>query len=232
VLSITVSTGSLHCRPMSLTVQVEDINRNNLNAKEFIQTVKCTQGSVVGIPAPLVPGSQPGPNTYMQPLVDISTLELPADQARPSSLLVWGLPGQKGRVASYTPSMQDMEIYHGPVRRNVTYTDTANMMDDGNSLVTLEEVDFLAEDSSDTLQSRGRQLIKPIKTRLILSGAELNEKLADLRLKQNLIEDKEDDMAEKIEILSDQQRNNSQFIRNFFGSLMTANENQNVFGKN
>ena len=99
-------------------------------------------------------------------------------------------------------------------------------------MVTLEEVDFLAEDSSDTLQSRGRQLIKPIKTRLILSGAELNEKLADLRLKQNLIEDKEDDMAEKIEILSDQQRNNSQFIRNFFGSLMTANENQNVFGKN
>lgn len=85
----------------------------------------------MGIPAPLVPGSQPGPNTYMQPLVDISTLELPADQARPSSLLVWGLPGQKGRVASYTPSMQDMEIYHGPVRRNVTYTDTANMMDDG-----------------------------------------------------------------------------------------------------
>jgi len=249
--------------PMALMIEVEDISKRDLNAKQFLQTIKC---SIAGTnptlssggdsfrtaPSPHLGGSPtiPSLNMDMQPLIDISTLEIPKGQDIPDNVMVWGLPQgsllDTDNTVPFIASLQNVEIHHRPVQsKKILTPDTQNKKD--NNLLTLEEVDYLASPSSDSqniqntiidpsryspYSSSGRSGIQPIATRVILSREDLTKKLAELSSQQNRIKDREDDIAERIEILANHQKDDSQFLKDLLMSLMTSTENKEVFGRN
>lgn len=67
---------------------------------------------------------------------------------------------------------------------------------------------------------------------MILTREDLTKKLAELSSKQNRIKDREDNIAEKIDTLANQQKDDSQFLKDLLMSLMTTTENREVFGRN
>merc|ERR1712013_976733 len=73
---------------------------------------------------------------------------------------------------------------------------------------------------------------QPIATRVILSRDDLTKKLAELSAQQNRIKDREDNIAQKIDVLADQQKDDSEFLKDLLMSLMTTTENREVFGRN
>lgn len=184
----------------------------------------------------------------MQPLIDISTLEIPNGQDIPDNVMVWGLP--QGSILDtdnsvpFIATLQNVEIHHRPVQSKKILTPDAQNTQN-NNLLTLEEVDYLSPtaDSQNTqtsisdpfqyspYSSSGRSGVQPIATRIILSRDDLTKKLAELTSKQNRIRDREDNIAEKIEILSNQQKDDSQFLKDLLMSLMTSTENNEVFGR-
>ena len=208
----------------------------------------------------------PSLNMDMQPLVDISTLEvrtlvisavfksisfkIPDGQDIPDDVMVWGLP--QGSILDsdnnvpFISTLQNVEIHHRPVQsRKVLTPDTQDRQN--NNLLTLEEVDYLASPKSDSQEpdtlipepskyspytSSGRAGVQPIATRVILSREDLTKKLAELSAQQNRIKDREDNIAQKIDVLADQQKDDSEFLKDLLMSLMTTTENREVFGRN
>jgi len=248
--------------PMALMIEVEDINKRDLNAKQFLQTIKCYQagtnpamssggGSLHASPSPHMGGSPiiPGLNKDMQPLIDISTMEIPNGQDIPDNVMVWGLPqGNLLDTDDTTPfiaSLQNVEIHHRPLQsRKIITPDTQNK--NSNKLQTLEEIDYLASPPSDFQNnpyslpdpyrhspygSSGQYGIQPIATRVILSKEDLSRKLEELSSNQSRIKDREDNIAEQVKILSNQQNDDSKFLKKLLMSLMTTTENKQVFGQ-
>jgi len=249
--------------PMALMLEVEDISKRDLNAKKYLQTIKCGLAGTKPTlssggdffrtrPSPHLGGGPtiPSLNMDMQPLIDISTLEIPNGQDIPDNVMVWGLP--QGSILDtdnsvpFVASLQNVEIHHRPVQsRKILTPDSQNKQN--NNLLTLEEVDYLASPTTDSQDSQvliprpsnyspysnsGRTGVQPIATRVILSREDLTKKLAELSTKQNRIRDREDNIAEKIDILSNQQKDDSQFLKDLLMSLMTTSENKEVFGRN
>jgi len=249
--------------PMALMLEVEDIGKRDLNAKKYLQSIKCGQagtkptqssgGNLLRtIPSPHMGGGPtiPSLNMDMQPLVDISTLEIPNGQDIPDDVMVWGLP--QGSILDsdnnvpFISTLQNVEIHHRPVQsRKILTPDTQDRQN--NNLLTLEEVDYLASPKSDSqdldtlipepskyspYSGSGRTGVKPIATRVILSREDLTKKLAELSSQQNRIKDREDNIAEKIDLLVDQQKDDSEFLKDLLMSLMTTTENREVFGRN
>jgi len=192
----------------------------------------------------------PSLNLDMQPLVDISTLEIPDGQDIPDNVMVWGLPQgsilDNDNSVPFISSLQNVEIHHRPVQsRKILTPDTQNRQN--NNLLTLEEVDYLASPKLDAqlpqapstessnyspYRNSGRGGVQPIATRVILTREDLTKKLAELSSKQNRIKDREDNIAEKIDTLANQQKDDSQFLKDLLMSLMTTTENREVFGRN
>ena len=176
--------------------------------------------------------------------------KIPKGQDIPDNVMVWGLPQgsllDTDNTVPFIASLQNVEIHHRPVQsKKILTPDTQNKKD--NNLLTLEEVDYLASPSSDSqniqntiidpsryspYSSSGRSGIQPIATRVILSREDLTKKLAELSSQQNRIKDREDDIAERIEILANHQKDDSQFLKDLLMSLMTSTENKEVFGRN
>ena len=158
--------------------------------------------------------------------------------------MVWGLP--QGSILDtdnripFVASLQNVEIHHRPVQsRKILNPDSQNKQN--NNLLTLEEVDYLASPTTDSQDSQvlihqpsryspysnsERTGVQPIATRVILSREDLTKKLAELSTKQNRIRDREDNIAEKIDILSNQQKDDSQFLKDLLMSLMKTSENK------
>jgi len=248
--------------PMALMLEVEDIAKRDLNAKNYLQTIKCglagtkpTQssgGNYRAAPSPHLGGGPtlPSLNMDMQPLVDISTLEIPDGQDIPDDVMVWGLPQgsilDNDNSVPFISTLQNVEIHHRPVQsRKILTPDTQNRQN--NNLLKLEEVDYLAPPKSDSATpdtlipepsnyspytNTGRNGVQPIATRVILSREDLTKKLAELSSKQNRIKDREDNIAEKIDLLANQQKDDSEFLKDLLMSLMTTTENREVFGRN
>ena len=91
---------------------------------------------------------------------------------------------------------------------------------------------LLLSTKSSPYSGSGRTGVKPIATRVILSREDLTKKLAELSSQQNRIKDREDNIAEKIDLLADQQKDDSEFLKDLLMSLMTTTENREVFGRN
>eukprot|EP00092_Neocalanus_flemingeri_P006428 GFUD01006925.1.p1 GENE.GFUD01006925.1~~GFUD01006925.1.p1 ORF type:complete len:498 (-),score=113.70 GFUD01006925.1:444-1937(-) len=250
--------------PMALMIEVEDISKRDLNAKQFLQTIKCkiagTNPTISSggdsfrtAPSPHLGGGPtiPSLNMDMQPLIDISTLEIPNGQDIPDNIMVWGLPQgsllDTDNTVPFIASLQNVEIHHRPALSKKILTPDPQNKKDNNNLLTLEEVDYLASPSSDSqnipnpfpdpsryspYSSSGRSGIQPIATRVILSRDDLTKKLAELSTKQDRIRTREDNFAERIEILANQQKDDSQFLKDLLMSLMTSTENKEVFGRN
>jgi hypothetical protein len=263
-LDVTGAVRSWHQHqhmPMALMLEVEDIGKRDLDAKKYLQTIKCgiagtkpTQSSGGNFfrtaPSPSMGGGPtlPSLNLDMQPLVDISTLEIPDGQDIPDNVMVWGLPQgsilDNDNSVPFISTLQNVEIHHRPVQsRKILTPDTQNRQN--NNLLTLEEVDYLASpnldaelpqapstESSNYSPYRGRGGVQPIATRVILTRDDLTKKLAELSSEQNRIKDREDNIAEKIDTLANQQKDDSQFLKDLLMSLMTTTENREVFGRN
>lgn len=201
-------------------------------------------------PSPHVGGAPTIPrlNLDMQPLIDVSTLEIPDGQDVPDNVMVWGLPKASildtDTSVPFIASLQNVEIHHRPVQSRKVHTPDQQSQQN-NNLLTLEEVDYLGSPETDTpgetivdqshftpYGSSGRAGMQPIATRVIISQEDLSRKLAELTERQDRLQDRENNIAEKFEMLSNQQKDDSQFLKDLLMSLMTSTENKEVFGRN
>lgn len=261
-LDVTGAVQSWHQHqhmPMALMIEVEDISKRDLNAKRYLQSIKCgsagikptlSSGGSWAAPSPHVGGAPTIPrlNLDMQPLIDVSTLEIPDGQDVPDNVMVWGLPKASildtDTSVPFIASLQNVEIHHRPVQSRKVHTPDQQSQQN-NNLLTLEEVDYLGSPETDTTSetivdqshftpygSSGRAGMQPIATRVIISQEDLSRKLAELTERQDRLQDRENNIAEKFEMLSNQQKDDSQFLKDLLMSLMTSTENKEVFGRN
>ena len=151
---------------------------------------------------------------------------------------MWGLP-KKSSIESdnidYNGNIQNVEIRHTPALNVKVFNDSETGLNNGNndnSLTTLEEVDFMLPSGEDGMTSsyfgpNGRSGFKPLATRIIMSREELAKKITELQEQQSNIEQKEDDLSVQVE----KQRQESEFFKKLFMSLMTPVEKRQVFGE-
>ena len=152
--------------------------------------------------------------------------------------MMWGLP-KKSSIESdnidYNGNIQNVEIRHTPALNVKVFNDSetnVNNENNDNSLTTLEEVDFMLPSGEEGMTNsyfgpNGRSGFKPLATRIILSREELQEKITELQEQQSNMEQKEDDLSLQVE----KQRQESEFFKKLFMSLMTSVEKHQVFGE-
>ena len=152
--------------------------------------------------------------------------------------MMWGLPKKssiKNDNVDYNGNIQNVEIRHTPALNVKVFNDTETDLNNGNnenSLTTLEEVDFMLPSGEEGITNKyfgpnGRSGFKPLATRIILSREDLEKKLTELQEQQNTIEQKEDDLSNQME----KQKQESEFFKKLFMSLMTSVEKHQVFGE-
>ena len=125
-------------------------------------------------------------NAEKQPLIDVSTIEIPDGEDIPDNIMIWGLPKTSSLdtdTVPYSGNLQNVEILHKP-KENVKYFNLTEEGQNGrgNILQTIEEVDFLGGVKDDTFdydaqdQDQYHSLHE-----VVLSREELEMKLKEMR---------------------------------------------------
>ena len=170
-------------------------------------------------------------NAEKQPLIDVSTIEIPDGEDIPDNIMIWGLPKTSSLdtdTVPYSGNVQNVEILHKP-KENVKYFNLTeeDQNGTGNILQTIEEVDFLGGVKEDDLdyESHDQDQYHSLHE-VVLSREELEMKLKEMR--QN-VEANENDLSDKINELEEKQKLESEFYKKLFISLMTEKKKQKEF---
>ena len=185
-------------------------------------------------------------NAEKQPLIDVSTIEvffsyfkertkrvslaqIPDGEDIPDNIMIWGLPKTSSLdtdTVPYSGNVQNVEILHKP-KENVKYFNlTEDKVENGNTLQTIEEVDFLGDVKDDSFEYDEDQAQYNSLHEVVLSREELEMKLKEMRKD---VEAKEDDLSDKIYELEEKQKLESEFYKKLFVSLMTEKKRQKDF---
>lgn len=185
-------------------------------------------------------------NAEKQPLIDVSTIEvffsyfkertkrvslaqIPDGEDIPDNIMIWGLPKTSSLdtdTVAYSGNVQNVEILHKP-KENVKYFNlTEDKVENGNTLQTIEEVDFLGDVKDDSFEYDEDQAQYNSLHEVVLSREELEMKLKEMRKD---VEAKEDDLSDKIYELEEKQKLESEFYKKLFVSLMTEKKRQKDF---
>jgi len=168
-------------------------------------------------------------NAEKQPLIDVSTIEIPDGEDIPDNIMIWGLPKTSSLdtdTVPYSGNVQNVEILHKP-KENVKYFNlTEDKVENGNTLQTIEEVDFLGDVKDDSFEYEEDQAQYNSLHEVVLSREELEMKLKEMRKD---VEAKEDDLSDKIYELEEKQKLESEFYKKLFVSLMTEKKRQKDF---
>ena len=170
-------------------------------------------------------------NAEKQPLIDVSTIEIPDGEDIPDNIMIWGLPKTSSLdtdTVPYSGNVQNVEILHKP-KENVKYFNLTEEGHNGtgNVLQTIEEVDFLGgvKDDSFDYESQDQDQYHTLHE-VVLSREELEMKLKEMRKN---VEANENDLSDKINEIEEKQKMESEFYRKLFVSLMTEKQKQNQF---
>ena len=154
--------------------------------------------------------------------------QIPDGEDIPDNIMIWGLPKKSSLEPdspSYSGSPQNLEIRHtAPQTARVRSVGSGGA---GDQLLTLEEVDFLppvTEEEGE--EEEEEEESSPHLHQVILSREELDRRLTQLQQQQQQVETREEDLSNKIGILEHQQKNESEFYKKLFLSLMTSKEKQ------
>ena len=151
--------------------------------------------------------------------------QIPDGEDIPDNIMIWGLPKKSSLEPdspSYSGSPQNLEIRHtAPQTARVRSVGSGGA---GDQLLTLEEVDFLPPVTEE--EEEGEDESSPHLHQVILSREELDRRLTQLQQQQQQVETREEDLSNKIGILEQQQKNESEFYKKLFLSLMTSKEKQ------
>ena len=223
-------------KPMALMIKVEDDRQRELFSRSVIQTLTCDNGkkarSSYHQPIPMFDESNhiQTHNAEKQPLIDVSTIEIPDGEDIPDNIMIWGLPKTSSLdtdTVPYSGNVQNVEILHKP-RENVKYFNLTEEGKNGtgnNILQTIEEVDFLGGDKDDSFEVQDQDQYHSLHE-VVLSRAELEMKLKEMRKN---VEANENDLSDKINELEAKQKMESEFYNKLFVSLMTEKQKHNEF---
>jgi len=253
-------------RPMGIMIRVEDDRGRPVPAKKVLQPLNCNMdlnsmlNRLKSQPVPMVEGEvqMQNFNSENQPLIDVSTIEIPDGENIPESLVLWGLPKKsslQNEILPYTGAVQNLEIRHFPEHQKVdtnpdgSETDLlktikevdylSNSRDDSMhapEIQTLKEVDFLGVDDKESrnrenIKRQSRNKLQPVKTRVIISNSDLQKKMAELHENQERIANNEHILLNEVQVLEEKQKVQSDFFRDLILSLMTNSEKRKVFGR-
>jgi len=246
-LDITAAVDEWRKRPKqdgslegALVVEVEDTSQNPVPAADFLSAFPCQPQESVSVPLPssnlIVP---PTPALPLLPLIDIATLELPADQQEPTELTLFGL--KKSALDPGLVGFQDLEIRHGAseqVVKDPSRPQPGGGPAEGNTLNTFEEVDYLPLGPSLPSAPPVRRVSnlaggrhQPIKTRLVVSRDEL-EQLLEIEEEHEHQRQQQQQVRieERLDRLASRQEEDEELFRRILSSLMSSEENERVWG--
>ena len=168
-------------------------------------------------------------NAEKQPLIDVSTIEIPDGEDIPDNIMIWGLPKTSSLdtdTVPYSGNVQNVEILHKP-RENVKYFNLTEEGKNGtgNILQTIEEVDFLGGVKDNSFEAQDQDQYHSLHE-VVLSREELEMKLKEMRKN---VEANENDLSDKINELEAKQKMESEFYKKLFVSLMTEKQKHNEF---
>lgn len=226
-------------KPMALMIKVEDDRQRELFSRSVMQTLTCDNEINSHLKRKL-PYHQPIPmfdesnhiqthNAEKQPLIDVSTIEIPDGEDIPDNIMIWGLPKTSSLdtdTVPYSGNVQNVEILHKP-RENVKYFNLTEEGKNGtgNILQTIEEVDFLGGVKDDSVEAQDQDQYHSLHE-VVLSREELEMKLKEMRKN---VEANENDLSDKIDELEAKQKMESEFYKKLFISLMTEKQKHNEF---
>jgi len=246
-LDITAAVDEWRKRPKqdgslegALVVEVEDTSQNPVPAADFLSAFPCQPQESMSAPLPssnlIVP---PTPALPLLPLIDIATLELPADQQEPTELTLFGL--KKSALDPGLVGFQDLEIRHGAseqVVKDPSRPQPGGGPAEGNTLNTFEEVDYLPLGPSLPSAPPVRRVSnlaggrhQPIKTRLVVSRDEL-EQLLEIEEEHEHQRQQQQQVRieERLDRLASRQEEDEELFRRILSSLMSSEENERVWG--
>ena len=152
----------------------------------------------------------------------------------------------------YAGAIKNMEIKHFPTSSTPEERVPVHEDSNNNVLHTIKEIDHFAhnhqdgrslhapdirplrtiksrdhlgnDDDSDMPLSRGRGMLQPIKTRVIISKDELDQKLAELKDNQNRLRVEEDNLNQKVDNMAQEHEKQQEFFRDLILQLLTRKE--------
>jgi len=245
-LDITAAVDEWRKRPKqdlslegALVVEVEDTSQNPVHAADFLSAFPCQPQESQSAPLPSSNLIVPTPALPLLPLIDIATLELPADQQEPTELTLFGL--KKSALDPGLVGFQDLEIRHGAseqVVKDPSRPQPGGGPAEGNTLNTFEEVDYLPLGPSLPSAPPARRVSnlaggrhQPIKTRLVVSRDELEQLLQiEEEHEQQRQQEQQVRIEERLDRLASRQEEDEELFRRILSSLMSSEENERVWG--
>jgi len=245
-LDITAAVDEWRKRPKqdsslegALVVEVEDTSQNPVHAADFLSAFPCQPQESQSAPLPSSNLIVPTPALPLLPLIDIATLELPADQQEPTELTLFGL--KKSALDPGLVGFQDLEIRHGAseqVVKDPSRPQPGGGPAEGNTLNTFEEVDYLPLGPSLPSAPPVRRVSnlaggrhQPIKTRLVVSRDELEQLLQiEEEHEQQRQQEQQVRIEERLDRLASRQEEDEELFRRILSSLMSSEENERVWG--
>lgn len=223
----------------ALVLEVEDTSQNPVHAASFLSPFNCQPQESVLAPVPSSNLIVPTPAIPVLPLIDLATLELPADQQEPTELTLFGL--KKSALDPSLVGFQDLEIRHGAseqVVKDPLRLQPGGGPAEGNTLNTFEEVDYLPLGPSLPSAAPIRRVSnlaggrhQPIKTRLVVSRDELEHLLQiEEEHEQQRQEEQQVCIEERLDRLASRQEEDEELFRRILSSLMSSEENERVWG--
>merc|ERR1719273_1289340 len=223
----------------ALVLEVEDTSQNPVHAASFLSPFNCQPQESVLAPVPSSNLIVPTPAIPLLPLIDIATLELPADQQEPTELTLFGL--KKSALDPGLVGLQDLEIRHGAseqVVKDPSRPQPEGGPAEGNTLNTFEEVDYLPLGSSQPSSPPARRVSnlaggrhQPIKTRLVVSRDELQQLLElEEEHEQQRQHEQQARIEDRLDRLASRQEEDEELFRRILSSLMSSEENERVWG--
>merc|ERR1719285_1205403 len=224
----------------ALVVEVEDARQNPFHAADFLSNrLPCQPQESSSIPVPSSNLVVPTASLPLLPLIDIATLELPADQQEPTELTLFGL--KKSALDPGLVGLQDLEIRHGAseqVVKDPSRPQPEGGPAEGNTLNTFEEVDYLPLGSSQPSSPPDRRVSnlaggrhQPIKTRLVVSRDELQQLLElEEEHEQQRQHEQQVRIEDRLDRLASRQEEDEELFRRILSSLMSSEENERVWG--
>merc|ERR1719264_1111248 len=247
-LDITAAVDEWRKRPKqdsslegALVLEVEDTSQNPVHPASFLSPFNCQPQESVLAPVPSSNLIVPTPAIPVLPLIDLATLELPADQQEPTELTLFGL--KKSALDPGLVGFQDLEIRHGAseqVVKDPSRPQPGGGPAEGNTLNTFEEVDYLPMGPS--LPSSASPPVRrvsnlaggrhqPIKTRLVVSRDELEQLLQiEEEHEQQRQQEQQVRIEERLDRLASRQEEDEELFRRILSSLMSSEENERVWG--